>query len=65
MFKFPSQERGIVATAFRTPDGKKVFVLVNPNQSTKKQLQLREGDTDWYVELLPNTVSTVVMEKER
>ena len=64
MSRFPSQDSRVTATAFRTPDGRTVFVLINPNQSSKKQVQIREKGTNWYVELLPDTVSTVVMENE-
>lgn len=64
MFKFPSQDNRVTATAFRTPDGRLVFVLINPDPASKKQVQIRDGNTNWYVELLPNTVSTVVMENE-
>jgi hypothetical protein len=52
----------MTSAAFRNPDGKLVYILTNPDKSSKKQVQLFEGDTWWYVELLPDTVSTIVVE---
>lgn len=35
------------------------LILVNPS-NTKEQVQYRYGDKWWYIEMLPNTVATVI-----
>ena len=62
MFKYPQKDVPMTAAAFRNPDGSLVYVLTNPDKSSKKQVQFFEGGTWWYVEVLPDTVSTVVIE---
>ena len=62
MFRYPAKDVAMTSAAFRNPDGKLVYILTNPDKSSKKQVQLFEGDTWWYVELLPDTVSTIVVE---
>lgn len=43
-------------------DGSRVIVLVNSNMS-KHQAQYTYGGKIWYIELMPNSVTTVVFEK--
>ncbi len=52
----------VQACAFGNPDGSHVLVLVNSNAS-KRQVQYRYGGEWWYIELLPNSASTIVFEK--
>ncbi len=58
MFKFPSKQQSMTAAAFDNPDGSRYVILTNPD-SAKKQIQLEIGGERYYVELLPNTLSTV------
>ena len=60
--RFPVAESDITVTAFQNPDGSRFVVLINPDRSAKKQVQLRNGADNWYVELLPDTLSTVMLE---
>lgn len=62
MFKYPQKDVVMTATAFRNPDGKLIYVLTNPDKNSKKQVQFFEDGSWWYVELLPDTVSTIVIE---
>lgn len=52
--KFPLQASGI-----QNPDGSICYFLVNANEE-KKQVQIFENGQWYYVELLPNTIATVV-----
>lgn len=63
MFRYPQKDAPMTAAAFRNPDGDLVYILTNPDKSSKKQVQFFEGGTWWYVELLPDTVSTIVVKK--
>lgn len=49
------------AVSFETPDGKIVYILSNPDKE-KRQVQFFERGEWWYSELLPNSLSTVVVE---
>ena len=49
--------------ALRNPDGILNLVIVNPNRF-KRQMQVRQGGEWWYIEMLPESVSTVVFEKD-
>ena len=62
LFGYPKSTLPVHATAFRNPDGKLVYILTNQD-STKRQIQFFEGGTWWYVELLPNSLSTVIVEE--
>lgn len=61
MFAYPDTTPLLTASAVKNPDGSKVYFLVNPAQ-TKKQVQLNVDGTYYYVELLPDTLATVVLE---
>ena len=61
MFTFPKDAKPLQASLVENPDGSRVYVLVN-RDSTKRQVQLWEDGRLWYVELLPDTLSTVVIE---
>ena len=58
MFGYPNTGKLLEGTLIENPDGKKYLILVNPNES-KAQVQYFCGDKWWYIELLPETVSTV------
>ncbi len=60
MFKYPTQTNPIVGTAVKNPD-KTVLVLANPD-GEKRQTQINVDGNWWYIELMPNSVSTVIIE---
>ena len=49
--------------AAENPDGTFVLIITNPNTS-KQQLQYQRDGQWWYIEALPNSVSTIVFEKD-
>ncbi len=59
MAAYPDNTPLLTATAIKNPDGTTVFVLINPAKN-KKQVQLNFRGKFWYVELMPDTVATVV-----
>jgi len=59
MFGYPKQSESVVACAAENTDGSFVVVASNHN-SDKRQLQFVFGDRWWHVELMPDSVSTVV-----
>ncbi len=61
IFNYPNLGQQLEGTLFED-DKKAVLALVNPNK-TKRQVQYCYGNEWWYIELLPNSVSTVVFEK--
>lgn len=61
MFAYPKFANEVIGTAVKNPDGKLVLLLANPNGS-KVQTEVTAGGSNWYIELLPNSVSTVVFE---
>lgn len=62
LFKYPTEEKPIYASLIENPDGSRVYLLVNPN-TDKKQVQLFEDNSWRYIELLPDSVSTVLIQK--
>ncbi|MBE6554021.1 MAG: hypothetical protein E7666_06745 [Ruminococcaceae bacterium] len=60
-YRFPKEDAPLQASLIENPDGSRAYLLIN-RDSTKRQVQFFEGGTWWYVEMLPNTVSTVVVE---
>ena len=60
-YAFPNMPKPIDVMAAENPDGKFVLVITNPNTS-KQQLQYYRGGQWWYIEALPNSVSTIVFE---
>lgn len=61
MFVYPSFPRPLVGTFTEQADGTASLVLVNPN-GEKAQVQFEYGGELWYIELLPDTLATVVFE---
>lgn len=61
-FKYPSEEKPLQASLIENPDGSRAYLLINPS-TDKKQVQLFEGGTWRYIELLPDSVSTVFIKK--
>lgn len=64
MATFPSKPSfTLQATCIENEDGTIVYLLVNANEH-KEQVQIFEDGQWYYVELLPDTVATVVFEKD-
>lgn len=61
MFAYPKSLPNPQISALRNPDGTLLYLIVNPSPE-KSQIELSEGGRTWYVECLPNSVSTVVFE---
>lgn len=59
--KYPSDGYFTEGCAARTPDGKTVLFLVNPAKG-KEQLQFSLAGRCYYIEMLPDTLATVVIE---
>lgn len=59
MFSYPKQEKRVEGCFVRNADGEEALFLVNPNE-TKRQISFLHRDTPWYIELLPDTVATVL-----
>lgn len=62
IFKYYTKVQPMHACVFDNPDGTRVYVMVNPDEG-KKQVQFVEGGSYHYVELMPNSVSALVVEK--
>lgn len=62
MSTYPKAKIPLQASMIKNSDGTHVYLLVNPD-SQKKQVQFVIGDTFYYAEMLPDTVSTIVVEK--
>ena len=58
---FPDMPKSVEVCAASNPDGSFVLVVTNPN-SEKRQLQYYKFGKWWYIEALPNSVSTVTFE---
>lgn len=61
MFGYPKYEREAIGFAVDNHDGKLVLVVVNPNED-KMQTKFYAKDTWWYAELMPDSVSTMIIE---
>ena len=59
---YPIAFAPLQATMIENGDGTRVYLLINPD-SKKKQVQFEVDGTYYYVEALPDTVSTVVVER--
>ncbi len=59
MFPFPQTRSLIEGFMIDNGTGKPIYVLINANDE-KKQTQFYAKGTWWYVELMPDTVSTIV-----
>ncbi len=59
--KFYSQYKDIVMSVFENPDGTRVYVFVN-GDTERKQVQIEENGQLYYVPLIPDSVSTVVVD---
>ena len=53
----------VEVVAASNPDGSFVLVVTNPNKD-KKQLQYYRSGQWWYIEALPESVSTIVFEND-
>lgn len=62
MFVYPNTGKPLVGSSIENPDGTECLVLVNSNDH-KSQVQYKKNGEYYYIELLPDTVSTVVFEK--
>ena len=61
MGKYPKLEQAVEGVLIDNHDGKKIAILANPNQEGL-QIQLELDGTFWYVELPPDSLSTVIFE---
>lgn len=59
--RYPQCDRVIEGVLIENEDGKRIAVLVNPNDRGM-QVQIEIGGALWYVELQPRSLSTVVVE---
>ena len=62
MFRYPKNDREIEGVMIENPDGQKVIVLVNPNDHGM-QTQIEINEQLWYVELLADSIATIIIEK--
>lgn len=63
MFSFPNMPMPVEVCAASNPDGTFVLIVTNPNRD-KCQLQYYKSGQWWYIEALPNSVSTVLFEND-
>ena len=63
MFGFPEHDIEVECCAAENPDGSFILEITNPN-SSKAQLQYFKDNRWWYIEALPNSVSTIVFEND-
>ncbi len=61
LFGYPGTGRPVECCAATNPDGSHILQLVNPNEA-KAQVQYFYGGKWWYIELLPDTLASVVFE---
>ncbi len=61
MVSYPKVNMYIEGFAIDNNDGKTILVLVNPN-TEKRQVQAYINNTWWYIELLPESISTIIIE---
>lgn len=59
MSAFPDVGMPMTSFAAENPDGSRVLVVVNPND-TKRQVYCRVDGQIFCIELLPDSVSTIV-----
>ena len=63
MDKFPNNNAiPFEVSCIKNPDGTICYFIINPNKE-KQQIQIFENDEWHYVEILPDTISTVVFER--
>lgn len=62
IFGYPKASSPLQASMFENRDGTRVYLIINPDND-KKQVQFEIDGTYYYVEMLPDTISTVVVEK--
>lgn len=58
---YPFQSKEIEGFCIDNKNGKLVFVLINPN-AEKSQTQLCVNGTYWYIELIPDSISTIIID---
>ncbi|MBQ5801335.1 MAG: hypothetical protein IIW20_05550, partial [Clostridia bacterium] len=61
MFRYPAVKTPIEGIAIDNNDGKTILVLVNPD-AEKRQTQINVNGQWWYIELMPDSASTVIIE---
>ena len=62
MADYPKKDMPVFGTAIENKDTADALILINSN-SVKAQVQYFKGGAWWYIELLPNTATTVIFEK--
>lgn len=60
MFEYPKAKRELHGIAIDNHDGRNVLVVVNPNEG-KSQTQFSVNDQNFYAELMPNSISTIII----
>lgn len=60
VFRFPKDDHPLQASLIENPDGSRAYVLVN-RDTAKRQVQFEADGRLWYAEMLPNTISTIVV----
>ena len=60
MHSFPKVGLPVETLAAVNPDGSRVIVLVNANENKRQVRYHDDQGQEWYIELLPDSVSTVV-----
>ena len=62
MFSYPKDAKTLVGSFVENTDGSAALMLVNPNPD-KAQVQYYYSGKWYYIELLPETLTTVIFEK--
>ena len=63
LFSFPNMPKPVEILAASNPDGTFALIVTNPN-AEKRQLQYYKLGKWWYIEALPNSVSTILFEND-
>jgi glucosylceramidase len=58
---YPKYAKAIEGVFVDNGDGKNILLLINPN-SEKKQTQIYLNNIWWYIELMPDSISTIIIE---
>ena len=61
IFAYPKYAKPIEGVFVDNGDGKNILLFINPN-SEKKQTQMYLNNIWWYIELMPDSISTIIIE---
>lgn len=62
MFQYPHPQLEVNGFLIDNKENGKVLILINPNNG-KKQVQIKVDGIMWYIELLPETISTIMFQE--